>query len=167
MHFVLRIFKARECPVAGTGLPWTVIDGASLGICAWSLAGTCDTMATGLTQLCLFFCDLQRGLTDCSEGDPVSAGGHHELEEKPHGSPRPNVRFERFVRLPRSLDFLAHLEGGKEWSRRVGKRGVKSPAPSAFLGNHSTHRGRQKLHMALTPYPGATGHSPKGARPLR
>lgn len=36
-----------------------------------------------LTWSVLCVCEFQRGFIDCSEGDPVSAGDHHEVKEEP------------------------------------------------------------------------------------
>lgn len=36
-----------------------------------------------LTWSVFCVCEFQRGFIDCSEGDPVSAGDHHEVKEEP------------------------------------------------------------------------------------
>ena len=49
-------------------------------------------------------------------------------------------------------DFQAYFEKGKNWGWRVGKRGVKNPAQSAFTGCISTwHRVSKSYIPAVAP----------------
>lgn len=78
-----------------------------------------------------WLCEFQRGPADRPEGNPVSAGGHREAKEKPHGSPQPDVRSERFVRWPVSPHFLTRFEKGKN-RLQSGKLSIKNPADLLF-----------------------------------